>query len=119
MKPSAAKSALQATDREWVDRVSAILSGGATLADQMSGQVRTCRYNSDALPTVQTTLKAPPIAIVVLAASLVASPTTKISGCPIAWSLASSNTGVSVLIASIGGLTASVDYDVLLWIVGG
>ena len=120
MKLSSAKAALQALDREFVDRISAILNGGATLGDQMSGEMISFRWNSakKPAPCALRTLTKEPIGLFVLVAKPVADPSRRKGGTAIDWSWSSSKTGAAVTILDMA-LAASTDFDVIAWAIGG
>lgn len=93
-----------------------LASGGSTIADQMAGEVRTCVFNTSNPPTVSTSLQKRPAMVLCLSATLVTSATSSLSGLPVEWSYGGTSTNPTVTIANLIGATASVDYNVTLWI---
>ena len=99
----------------WIRQVTAVLSGEWTIADQAKGEVKTVRWNSDLSPLVVALANpAKPAAIIMLNAGHKGADAFA-SGATIEWEY----NGKSVSVVSISGLTASTDYDVTLWMVGG
>lgn len=101
----------------WIKDVTAVLSGGATIADQMAGQVLSFRYNSDAPPKLATRLKVAPTSVLCLSARLANGSAATWSGLPVLWEW--TKEGGAILVSEIKHLDASTDYDVTLWLVGG
>lgn len=97
----------------WIRQVTAALTNGVTLAENLAGEVKSLTWNSDAPPTIAT--KARPIAVLLLSASLLSTPSTRISGAVVTWT----QTTAGVVVTAIEGLTPSTDYAVSLWLVGG
>jgi len=104
---------------DWIRGVTQILQGGATIADQMAGEVVKFRWNSDSPPTVATRLATAPVAVQLLAARLTDGSADTTSGGAVSWAWAPTNGKPAVLISNIDALDASTDYDVTLWMMGG
>lgn len=102
----------------WIRDVSAALTHGVSLADNMAGELVTFRWNSDAPPTVLLKSTSKPIGLLVISASEPGGAAVA-SGMAIAWQWAPSSTQGKVQITTIDILAASTDYDVTAWAVGG
>ena len=101
----------------------ALASGGATLADQMSGQIVTFTWN-DAQPAPVVALRATtkPVGVLVLSAMLASravDPTTISSCVPVGWEWSPATSGSTITVTTVGLLTAAVDYTVVMWVIGG
>lgn len=103
----------------WIRGVSAAFARGVTLGEHMAGAVVSFRFNSDRPPTVAVDLASSPTSAVLLAARLTDGGATTLSGGVVTWAWAPTGTKGAVLVSSLAALTASTDYDVTLWLVGG
>lgn len=106
--------------RPLLDALRGIVNGGATLADNMAGEVKTIRWRevSGQPLTVSTALLTKPKAVLVLAAEAVPTTGDVASGCSVLWRW---NGDTATRSISVSGITLldSGEWDVTLWIVGG
>ena len=101
----------------FVREVRSVLNGGATLTEQMAGEVkRGVRYVGGETLVVNTRVATTPLTVLCLGAkeALTDNPTF-MSGGVVSWSY--DNNAVSI--TDISGLVAATDYLVSLWIVEG
>lgn len=103
----------------WIRGVSAALARSLTLGENMAGRVLSFRFNSDAPPTIAVDLASAPTSIVLLAAKRTDGTATVLSGGVVTWAWAPTRDNGAVLVSGLAALTASTDYDVTLWLVGG
>lgn len=117
MTLSTPRDALRKIDVDWVDAVTAALRD----VPAAIGELAVCRWNSDApAPAVALrTTATRPRAVLCLAAALPDGSGSVVSGVPVSWRWTPSRAAMAITIDALGGLAASTDYDVTLWVVGG
>jgi len=111
------REALRKIDIDWVDAVTRALRD----IPSSIGELAACRWNSDApAPVVALrTTATRPRAVLCLAAALPDGSGSIVSGASVSWRWTPSRAAMAITIDALGGLAASTDYDVTLWIVGG
>lgn len=103
--------------KTWIESVTSILNGGATLADQMRGEIKTIEYDGSNPIRISTSLRTKPLAVLVL--SVVRAGVSEVrSGLSVDWTVTTQPNDPTQML-TVGNIDIGNPCFVTLWIVGG